>query len=93
MKTIEVTDKVEVITACKVSLFNCLLAKAIIPAPNAPIPAASVGVAIPNRIEPSTKTINNKGGTKLFNSSIKCSGSLFLALGVHSGLKIPIAKE
>ena len=35
-------------------------------APIAPIPAASVGVAAPNRMEPSTKIIRISGGAALF---------------------------
>ena len=33
-------------------------------APSAPIPAASVGVATPNKIDPSTETISSIGGSK-----------------------------
>ena len=42
---------------------------AIINAPNAPIAAASVGVAIPAKIEPNTKKINKNGSAKVLNKS------------------------
>ena len=43
---------------------------AIINAPNAPIAAASVGVAIPAKIEPSTKKINKNGRARVLNKLI-----------------------
>ena len=48
----------------KFFLVRLLLLSANIIAPKAPTPAASVGVAIPRRIEPSTDEINTKGGNK-----------------------------
>jgi len=46
--------------------FNWPLMAASAVAPKAPTPAASVGVAIPVRIEPYTVTIKKTGGNKFF---------------------------
>ena len=57
-------------------------------APRAPTPEASVGVAIPKKILPSTATINNVGGTvdlKTFRSNRSVTVSAFLGVGATEG--------
>ena len=44
--------------------------------PMAPTPAASVGVALPVKIEPNTAAINSKGGSKASSNSFKLACSL-----------------
>ena len=54
-------------------------------APSAPTPAASVGVAIPRRIEPNTEVIKTKGGNRDVSSILhlpetivtSCEGAIF----------------
>ena len=47
---------------------SCLLSNASVRAPMPPTPAASVGVASPARIEPSTAKISNKGGSSALST-------------------------
>ena len=56
-------------------------------APNAPNEAASVGVAKPPKIEPSTNKIRAKGGSKLVNTLLAKPGAtgLPILLGMRSG--------
>ena len=64
MKTIAVISVV-VSTASEIFfLFKLPLLRAKNIAPRAPTPAASVGVAIPKRIEPSTEVMRTKGGSR-----------------------------
>ena len=69
--TIEVTLVVERTTSVRVFRLSLRLARASISAPKAPTAEASVGVARPPRIEPSTQTISTIGGTRPFISSQK----------------------
>ena len=55
------------VTSFKILKFSLLLKTAKIIDPNAPTPAASVGVAIPANIDPKTKIIRAIGGIKDFN--------------------------
>lgn len=59
-------------------------------APNAPTPLASVGVAIPAKIEPNTAIINTSVGSialKTYFNTVKVSGRRFSEAGATSGLK------
>jgi hypothetical protein len=64
MKTIAVISVVVSTASVKFFLVKLLLLIARRTAPKAPTPAASVGVAMPKRIEPSTEEIRTKGGNK-----------------------------
>ena len=66
--TIEVTFTVFFDTTFKVKKFNLPLKMASKVAPNAPTPAASVGVANPPKIEPNTAIINTTGGSRFFRA-------------------------
>ena len=59
---IAVIFAVERVTSVKFLRVSCLRVAARNIAPMAPTLAASVGVATPIRIDPSTKTIKNSGG-------------------------------
>ena len=63
--TIAVISVVLCTTSLKRAILNCPLMAANRVAPKAPTPAASVGVAAPARIEPSTATIRITGGNRL----------------------------
>ena len=63
--TIDVTSVVLWATSLSLARLSCPRRPANRVAPNAPTPAASVGVAAPVRIDPSTATIKNTGGNKL----------------------------
>ncbi len=64
MNTMQVTRRVLCITACRISRLNCFCRMANSMAPTAPTEAASVGVAMPAKIEPSTPRIRNSGGSR-----------------------------
>ena len=64
---------------CKLTF---LFINAINKAPNAPIAAASVGVAIPANIEPRTKKIKTTGRASVLNNS-----TLFIANSVEVSFK------
>src|SRR6186713_501607 len=59
--------------------------QARISAPAAPTPAASVGVAQPPKIEPSTSVMRKVGGTKLFSISDQNSAAFFGPMSAGSG--------
>ena len=69
MKTMLVTRVVLRTTSVRFSRLSCFLNAASNMAPTAPMAAASVGVAKPPMMEPSTTTISNSGGTRLSNTS------------------------
>ena len=77
INTIEVISVVPCTASVKFFLFNFPLESASKIAPNAPTPAASVGVAIPASIEPRTATIKRRGGAKLVSTSFKVLWSDF----------------
>ncbi len=54
-------------------------------APTAPTPAASVGVAQPPKIDPSTSTIRKVGGTKLLPIMAQNSAAFFGPTSAGSG--------
>ena len=64
MKTMEVSMSVSLVTAPSIFLFSFPLKAVRIKAPIAPIPAASVGEAIPPIIVPNTSMTNSKGNKK-----------------------------
>ena len=64
MNTMAVISAVVSTASVKFFRFKLLLLIARRIAPNAPTPAASVGVAIPRSIEPSTDEINANGGSR-----------------------------
>ena len=65
INTIAVISVVVSTASFKFFQVRLLLLKARISPPNAPTPAASVGVAMPRSIEPKTEVIKTKGGSKL----------------------------
>ncbi len=64
MKTMAVISAVVSTDSVKFFLVRLLLLIARRTAPSAPTPAASVGVAIPRRIDPSTEVIRTNGGNR-----------------------------
>ena len=58
-------------------MFSLRLQAAISTAPKAPTAEASVVVAMPKKIEPSTARISTKGGTTAQNTSINARPSSF----------------
>ena len=87
-KTIELILSVSMQADFNISFVIPLL-NAIINDPSAPNDADSVGVAIPKRIEPSTKIINRIGGKIVKNKLPKSIFSFeFFIIGKISGLKI-----
>ena len=71
VKIIVVTIKVFFDVSIRKFQLNFLLTTVIKIAPNAPIPAASVGVAIPIIIDPKTIKIKKTGSAKVFISSME----------------------
>ena len=69
IKTMQLTRVVLRTTSLKVPHVNLFFVSANSIAPTAPIEAASVGVAIPVIIEPSTERMRTIGGIKLLNTS------------------------
>ena len=69
--TIEVTRMVSMLTDCSTDRFKAPFIRARIIAPTAPTLAASVGVAIPRSIEPSTATMSSTGGNRPLNNAVK----------------------
>ena len=83
--TIEVTFTVCVATSPRRlrSSWPCRAAKAV--APTAPTAAASVGVAKPPRIEPSTRPISTSAGTMALASCASERGADSRIAGARSG--------
>jgi hypothetical protein len=71
MNTIEVMVAVEITASRRMRRLSRLRRRARSKAPTEPTEAASVGVAIPARIEPSTATISSSGGTRATTTSRK----------------------
>ena len=65
IKTIDVISVVLCTAEVRFSRFKLPLLKASPIAPRAPTPAASVGVAIPIKMDPKTATIRTKGGSRV----------------------------
>ena len=57
---------------CSLARLSCFLYSASKLAPRAPIPAASVGVAAPAKIEPSTIKINKIGAKTVATDRVAC---------------------
>ena len=72
-KTIALVSAAEVITSRSTCMLKRRLPMASRMAPRPPTPEASVGVAQPPKIEPSTSVISSAGGTKLRTSSLAVS--------------------
>ena len=88
MNTMVVTSVVDWVTSRNLLIVNCRRPSASRVAPMAPTPAASVGVAAPLRIEPSTATINTTGGNRLRSNlaAERLDSPSTSATGASSGL-------
>ena len=73
MKTMQVMWVVPFITSIRVFRLNLPCIAVRMEAPTAPTAAASVGLAIPAKIEPKTATIKKSGGTRAFITRLRMS--------------------
>ena len=79
-------------TAVSTGRFNARLARAKRSAPRAPTPAASVGVASPKKMLPSTAAMRSAGGTMAFaksKSAATSTRSTCRAFGAPAGRAMP----
>ena len=96
MKTMQVRLVVPFMTSIRVFRlsFPCMAVRSV--APTAPTAAASVGEAIPAKIDPNTAIIRNKGGIRAFITLLRISALEMLSRyswgigGAHSGLTVAI---